>query len=133
MSDLSFAGAASSEALRALAERLQHQAGAAAFYVFRYAGKSGGAGGARPRTLLACATPDLALAFAQRNGLIVPPERPQLRCLSLAQLLTVVVREPAIEALLLVRDQDVLPPPGQLPQGLRLSRDELMRQLREGH
>jgi hypothetical protein len=58
-----------------------------------------------------------------------PPTVPRLRRLSLVQLLRAVLREPAITALHLVFDADDLQtyPPGHLPPGLHLTRDDLLR------
>ena len=117
------------EAARALLDELRAQIGAERFYVFWTAGGGAGASaGERKRTLLAFPTPDGALAFAQRNGLGRPGEQPRLRRFGLLQLLQAMLREPAITALILAADDDP-PPAGQLPQGQRIERAELLRRL----
>ncbi|KPV50854.1 hypothetical protein SE17_24505, partial [Kouleothrix aurantiaca] len=103
------------------------------FYVFWSGGGGGAASGGRtgrPRTLLAFPSADAALAFAQRNQLAGPAARPRLRQLALLQLLQVLIGEPAIVALLLASDAapDDLPP-GRLPDGLRLERGDVLREL----
>jgi hypothetical protein len=113
-----------------LVGELHTQAGAAWFYVFWNTGAGdAGAGARRPRTLLAFATPDAALVFAQRNALLIGPTGGRLRRISLARLLLAVVREPAIIALVLIHDSDSPPPPGQIPQGLRIERADLLARL----
>jgi hypothetical protein len=123
---------ADAEAVRALLASLREQLGADSFYVFWI---SGGAtrppAAERARTLLAFLTADAALAFAQRNQLIA--DRPRLRRLSLLQLVLATLREPAILAILFVADrEDQAPLAGQLPQGLRIARDDLLRSLYPG-
>lgn len=119
-------------ALRVALNDLRGRSGRDAFYIFWTAGGGSGRGVAgRERTLLAFPSPDAALTFAQRNRLTKPPDAPRLRRLSLAQLLRVMLREPAIGALHLVYDLEELPdyPAGQLPPGLILSREQLLRML----
>lgn len=113
---------------QALLDELRARAGGP-YYVFLFNGGSGGRGGSgRSRTLLAFATPDLALAFAQRNQLVQPGAPPRLRRLSLGRLLLAMLREPAIATLRLVRDDTPLVG-GQLPEGLTLTRAEALERL----
>ena len=119
------------EAARALLEELRALVGVERFYIFwtNSGGAGAGAGaGERKRTLLAFPTPDGALAFAQSNGLGGPGEQPRLRRFTLLQLIEAMLREPTIQALLLVTDDDP-PPAGQLPHGARIERAELLRRL----
>jgi hypothetical protein len=116
-------------ALAARAAELRARGAAAAYYVYWFSASAAGAphpSPARPRTLVAFPTPDAALAFAQRGVRRDPATPPRLRRLSLLQLLEVVLREPAIAALLLVSEDAPPPPPGTLPTGLTLRRDELL-------
>ena len=120
------------EAARSLLDELRAQAGAERFYIFWTSGSGTGVGGgARKRTLLAFATPDAALAFAQSNGLGSPGKQPRLRRFVLLQLIGAMLREPAILALLLVTDDDPAPA-GQLPRGTRIERAALVRRLTGG-
>ena len=117
-------------ALRALVDELSARSNARAFYVFS-SQRAGGAGAPpdRRRLLLAFPTPDSALAFAQHNRLTAE-ERPRLRRLELLQLIGAVLREPAIEALLLAAESgDDDPPAGRFPDGVRIERAELLRRL----
>jgi len=117
-------------AARTLLDELRAQAGGSPYYVFLSSGGGSGGrgGGGRRRTLVAFATPDLALAFAQRNQLAQPGSPPRLRRLSLGRLLLAMLREPAIATLRLVRDDASLVG-GQLPDGLTLTRDEALARL----
>lgn len=119
------------EALRAALAALRMHAGGDAFYVFWLpSGSVASADGhKRPRTLLAFPSPDAALGFAQRNRLVRPQNVLRLRLLSLVQLLRAVLREPSITALHLVFDAEDLQsyPPGHLPPGLHLTRDDVLR------
>jgi hypothetical protein len=120
-------------AVRALIELVRAQVGATQFYIFWTSGGRGGAGGTgRSRTLLAFRTPDAALAFAQRNHLASPAERPRLRRLTLLQLFHAMLQEPAIAALIVAAEAEIQPSAaGQIPTDLRLERSELVRRLRE--
>lgn len=120
------------EEVRALLAAWHAQVGAGQFYVFWTSGTGGGMRrSASLRTVLAFQTPDGALAFAQRNRLTVAPEQPRLRRLSLLQLLHVMLREPAIVAILFVVDQDMSPLPlGYLPPGVRMVRSDIVQRLR---
>ena len=121
------------ELARLLLAGLRAQVEADRFYVFWTAGRAGeGRSAGRQRTLLAFLTPDAALTFAQRNQLSRAAELPRLRRLTLLQLVQAVLREPAISALLIVKDlEDELMPAGQFPAGVRIERAELLRQLQE--
>jgi hypothetical protein len=123
---------ADAEAVRVLLASLREQLGADSFYVFwisRGATRPPTAG--RARTLLAFLTADAALAFAQRNRLIA--DRPRLRRLSLLQLVLATLREPAILAILFVAEhEEQAHLAGQLPQGLRIARADLLRSLNSG-
>src|SRR5262245_43836785 len=94
---------------RALLDELRSRAGAERFYVFWTSGIGGGGAAGRRRLLLAFPTPDTALAFAQLNQLARAGEQPRLRRLSLLQLIHATLREPAIEALLIVEDSEDQP------------------------
>jgi hypothetical protein len=115
-------------AVRELLAALRERAGADHFYVFWAAGraeKSAGAG--RERTLLAFQTPDVALAFAQRNRLHHAGQ-PRLRRLELIQLVGAALRAPAIVAILFIADAgDPGLPAGRLPLGVRIERADLIR------
>jgi hypothetical protein len=113
-----------------LLSTLRERAGADHFYVFWTAGGAAQTPGARrERTLLAFQTPDAALAFAQRNRL-QHVDRPRLRRLELIHLVGAVLRAPAIVAILFVGEEDhATLSAGQLPPGVRVARDELLRSL----
>jgi hypothetical protein len=116
------------EALRALLEALRARSGADHFYVFWTSGGAERRGPRRERLILAFLTPDAALAFAQRNRLVgAVPVR--LRRLSLIQLVRAVLRTPAIVAIVFVGEPEVPMPAGQFPQGVRVERTDLIRQL----
>lgn len=117
-------------AVRALLGWLRAQAGSDEFYIFWSPRGGGGRGAARTRTLVAFASPDTALAFAQRNQLSGASNQPRLRRLALVQLLGAVLGEPAIGALLLVREGDDLPAPGRMPAGVHITREEILARLR---
>lgn len=121
---------ADTEAVRQLLAALRERSGANHFYVFWAAGGASKSSGARrERTLLAFQTPDAALAFAQRNKL-QDTGQPRLRRLELIQLVGVVLRAPAIIAILFVTDEDDPElPAGRLPIGVRVERDELLQSL----
>lgn len=131
ISEIAVSQSVSRAAVRRLLDELRAQVGGGPYYVFTFSG--GGAGGrgsgARQRTLLAFATPDLALAFAQRNQLLTPGSPPRLRRLGLGQLLLAMLREPTIAAVRLVRDEAQLVG-GQLPEGTTISRAAALDGLR---
>ncbi|HEU4323147.1 MAG TPA: hypothetical protein VFS21_08335 [Roseiflexaceae bacterium] len=119
-------------AVRSLLDDLRAQVGGGPYYVFMFSGGGAGGGGGtsgRTRTLLAFATPDLALAFAQRNHLLTPGAPPRLRRLELGRLLLAMLREPAIAAVRLVRDEAQLVG-GQLPEGATITRAATLDGLR---
>src|SRR5262245_46933926 len=122
---------ADTEAVRELLAALRERSGADHFYVFWAVGGVGKSSAARrERTLLAFQTPDAALAFAQRNKLH-DTGQPRLRRLELIQLVGVVLRTPAIIAILFVADEGASElPAGRLPTGVRVERDELLQSLR---
>jgi hypothetical protein len=130
--DLAGAYGVGAHTLRALLATLRNQIGAGDFYVFWTSGKASRAPSARnARTLLAFPTPDAALAFAQRNRLNAA-DLPRVRRLSLVQLVQAVLREPGITALVFVAEQDdPAPPPGRLPPGQRIEREDILRALRD--
>ncbi|HWQ16009.1 MAG TPA: hypothetical protein VNL77_24630 [Roseiflexaceae bacterium] len=117
--------------LQTLAAELCAQTGADAFYVFWFGGGAPGtpAPPDRQRVLLAFPSPDAALSFAQRSVRRGQGEQPRLRRLGIPQLLQAVACEPAIAALILVAEGAPDPPPGQLPAGLRLEREDILRRL----
>lgn len=98
----------------------------AVFYVFQ-AGSGGGAvrSSGRQRTLMAFASPDAALLFAQRNNLMTADTPPRLRMLPLPRLLLAMALAPNITALLLIPDTSD-PQPGQLPTGVLVDRATLV-------
>lgn len=118
-------------ALQALLDDLMQRSGASAFYIFWNTTAAGGSApppSTKPRTLVAFASPDAALAFAQRNRMADAGRPPRLRRLTLVQLIRALLREPAIEALLLADpEQDSVL--GQLPPGIVLPQHELRHRL----
>lgn len=97
------------------------------FYVF-HAASSGGAGGnegpRRPRTLMAFASPDAALVFAQRNGLVSERNPARLRAMRLPRLLLAMALGPNVQAILFIPD-DHDAPAGQTPDGELVERSAL--------
>ncbi len=81
----------------------------------------------RPRTLLAFATADTALGYAQRMRL---QGSPRVRRMHLAQLLAVMLQQPGIVALCMVNEPLEIPAGQQLPAGLLIQRDELHEMLK---
>ena len=118
-------------AAQAFVADLQVQAGGEWFYVFWVAGRAGqqGSPSSRSRRVLAFATPDTAMAFAQRNNLIDVANGPRLRRLNITRLLLAMARDPAIAGLLLVHDGDVPVVAGQLPDGIHVERKNMLRRL----
>jgi hypothetical protein len=109
-------------------------AAGASLFVFRNVESTGGDGGAKPvppreRRIVAFASADSALAFAQRNGL-GPGAR--LQRLRIEQLLAVMLERPSIVTLLVVDEECELPPRGTLPTGVRLERGTLVAWLESG-
>jgi hypothetical protein len=115
------------EHVRQVIAEVRGQVAAEWFYVFMTGGGGGGGGQSstrRQRTLLAFASPDAALTFAQRNNLL-SEGKPRLRRLSLAQLLLAMVREPSIPSIRLLDDADDAPA-GRFPNGLLVERSALL-------
>lgn len=81
----------------------------------------------RPRTLLAFATADTALGFAQRMRL---RGRPRLRCIAFATLLAVMLQHPSIRAVLVVDEPLVIPAGQHFPTGYMISRTDLHEMLK---
>ncbi|MEI7772689.1 MAG: hypothetical protein WCI67_22045, partial [Chloroflexales bacterium] len=77
------------------------------------------------RVLLAFASADAALSFAQSAGLGAAP---RLAAMGLGQLLSALIQRPIISALLLADDGASSPATG-LPDGLRIERAALLDQL----
>lgn len=100
-------------------------------YIFRGASNSSEGTGqtpsspSRPRVLLAFASADAALSFAQASGLA---SAPRLAAMSIEQLLTALIQRPMIHALLVADDGDS-PHEAGLPAGLRIERAALLDQL----
>jgi hypothetical protein len=101
------------------------------FYIFRSASHGGDGAGqapalnARPRMLLAFASADAALGFAQAVRLGAAP---RLAAMGLGQLLAALIQRPMISALLVADDHDG-PITAGLPAGLRIERVALLDQL----
>lgn len=81
----------------------------------------------RPRTLLAFATADTALGYAQRMRL---QGSPRVRRMHLAQLLAVMLQQPGIVALCVADEPLEIPVGQQLPAGLLIQRDDLHEMLK---
>jgi hypothetical protein len=99
------------------------------FYLYRTSppGAVGGASsGERPRRVLAFATADTALAFAQHNQL---RPTPRLLRASLGQLLAVLVQRPTIQMVLFVAEPLSIRAPGTLPAGFALERAAVVHML----
>lgn len=113
-------------ALAALIATIDAALGRTQHAVFRVGAGTASAPGAttRVRTLVAFATPDAALAFAQYNSL----GQARTRTLATGPLLLAALRDTRITALLLAADE--LPTTrGALPVGIHLARAELVRRL----
>ncbi|NOK61762.1 MAG: hypothetical protein GFH27_549281n117 [Chloroflexi bacterium AL-W] len=95
------------------------------FWVTRKGAKP--ASGQRERVLLAFTTPDVAIAFAQRNGLAPNPSELRLRRLSVTQLVLAMVRDESIRELIVAADlaTEVI---GTFPEGFQLKRSDLLQQ-----
>ncbi len=105
-----------------------------ALYVYRVAEHEGDSDTAsatppftRPRTLLAFATADTALGFAQRMRL---RGSPRLRRIAFAHLLAVMLQQPAIRAVLVVDEPLVIPVGQHFPTGYTISRTDLHEMLK---
>lgn len=121
-------------AFTAICARLSHQGyppEKRAFYVYRTAGAGRGGGDIggieepppRPRLLVAFATPDAALAFAQHNRLRPVP---RVVPMHLAQLLAALLQHPTIQALIFSDEQASRAPDTHIPTIIHLSRAELL-------
>lgn len=121
-------------AFAAISARLAHQGyppQSRAFYVYRTAGRGGDdiiggidePGTRPPRQLVAFASPDAALAFAQHNRL---RPTPRLVPMSLAHLLTALLCHSTIQALIFSDEQASPAPETRIPTLFRLSRTELL-------
>ena len=123
-------GATTTAAMQVLRD-FEKQIAAGTYYVFRVGGGdgSGGGGEGRKRTLFAFRSGDDALTFAQRNRL---GPSPRLLRLSMAQLLTIMLHRSNVEAVLFVADVDDTMRPGQLPEGQRVTRTDLLEALMDG-
>lgn len=81
----------------------------------------------RPRTLLAFATADAALGFAQRMRL---QGSPRLRRMHLAQLLAVMLQQPSIVALHIADEPLEIPANQQFPAGYLIQQNDLHEMLK---
>ncbi|HMO57960.1 MAG TPA: hypothetical protein PKA05_01740 [Roseiflexaceae bacterium] len=127
-----FAAAIGTDAamLTALVAEVAQRVGATERYVFRQVASGGGtAHSSRMRRLIAFASPDTALAFAQQNQLTPAGQPVRLRRLTIAELLVVVVREPHIAVLVLADESDIPLPVGHLPGGVVLERLDILQRL----
>ncbi|MEM8534053.1 MAG: hypothetical protein AAGF95_24620 [Chloroflexota bacterium] len=105
------------------------QIGNEQLYIFWVTGKSStSASSKRERLLLTFTTPDMAIAFAQRNRLAEDPSKLRLRRLSLAQIILAMVRDDSIRELIVASEQETTIA-GTLPEGFHLKRSDLLRQL----
>lgn len=115
------------ERIQGLLNELRSRLGRDQFYVFQAAGSGGGVGNEgrrRQRTIMAFASPDAAMLFAQRNSLLQPNEPPRLRVMRLPRLLLAMALGPNVQAILFIPDDhDALP--GQTPDGELVERSAL--------
>jgi hypothetical protein len=111
-----------------LRERGHHSA--LEFYLYRSTGSGTGSSDARERArlVLAFATADTALAFAQHNRL---RPTPRLLRTSLEQLLALQIQRPTIGTLLFADEPLAITSAGKLPAGLHIERAAFL-QLLEG-
>jgi hypothetical protein len=101
------------------------------FYVYRtgkHHATEAGMRGELSRRLLVFASPDDALAFAQRHQL---QPSPRLVAMQLAQLLIVMVKHASIPLIIFTEEDAALSPDTQLPTILCLKRSEILAMLRE--
>jgi hypothetical protein len=103
------------------------------FYVYWLARSQAGSA-QRPstssgRTIVAFATADSAMAFARRNRFDLNHQSSHLQQISLPRLLLLLFNDAAIHAVLLVPDSDPPERAGVYPDGIRLERAALLRQL----
>ena len=115
--------------VRSTLRELHTQIGSEQVYIFWVTGKSSkSSSGQRERRLLAFTTPDMAIAFAQRNRLAEDPSELRLRRLSLAQIVLAIVRDESIRELIVASDLENMVV-GTLPEGFHLKRSDLLQQL----
>jgi hypothetical protein len=81
----------------------------------------------RRRWVVAFPSPDAALSFAQHQQFAVVP---RLSCVKVAHLLTVLLRNSTIQALIFAADQGENPSGQQLPAGLRIERSAFLTLLK---
>ena len=118
---------AATDQVEAILVRLQAAFPGQQVYVFQSDSAGGAGGGARSaRTIMAFATPDVALHFAQRNRLLADGTMPRLRRLALPSLLLAMARDPSITTVRLVHD-DAAVVVGALPDGITITRSEIMQ------
>jgi hypothetical protein len=128
--ELATLGGCSVATARAFVADVRSQASGEWFYVFWVqSGGSPGSPSRRSRRVLAFATPDAAMAFAQRNNLVDMATGPRLRRLSVSRLLLAMLREPAIAKLVLVHDGALPVAAGSLPDGIIIEREEMLHRL----
>lgn len=119
--------------LETTARRLRQRGHHISARYYTYRSTKGGSGderdraSERPRLVLAFATADTALSFAQRSRV---GQTPRLLRVSLAQLLAVLIQRPLIEAVLFVDEPITIAEQNQLPIGLRLERNLLLTMLK---
>lgn len=103
------------------------------FYVYRMSksksnpGEKPGAQSTRRRWVLAFPSPDAALSFAQQQQFQVVP---RLSGVSVAHLLTVMLQNSSIHALIFAADQGETYSGQQLPAGLRIERSAFLTLLK---
>ena len=115
------------ERIQRLLADLRARLGSEFFYVFHAASGAGSGGNdtpRRPRTLMAFASPDAALVFAQRNGLISQQTPARLRVMRLPRLLLAMALGPNVQAILFIPDGHDAPA-GQTPDGELVERSAL--------
>lgn len=118
---------AATDHVEAILARLQATFPNDQVYVFQSDGAGGAGGGERrTRTIMAFATPDVALHFAQRNRLLADGITPRLRRLGLPNLLLAMARNPSIATVRLIHD-DAAVVVGAFPDGVSIARGEIMQ------
>jgi hypothetical protein len=118
-------------ALETIAAEIAERSGGSAWYIFwntRSASGKAPPQPARERHLLAFASPDAALAFAQRNGMAHDGKPPRLRRLAILQLVQAMLREPAIISIILAHPEQE-PTLGNLPDGIVITREAVLRKV----
>jgi hypothetical protein len=105
--------------------------GSLKFYLYRSTGSGAGGRDAqeRVRLVLAFATADTALAFAQHNRL---RPTPRLLNVGLEQLLALMLQRPTIGTLLFADEPLEITRAGKLPTGLRIERAAFLKLLEGG-